>query len=82
MSVWNLLVNCQFWSDWFFCVEWLIGATAVGGASFGQGSHRIWLVDVQCVGSERRLEHCPAVRNGVNSCTHAQDAGVRCPSSG
>lgn len=28
------------------------------------------------------LANCPASSNGVNTCTHAQDAGVRCYRSG
>ena len=39
-------------------------------------------MNVQCTGSESALMDCPAVGNGVNSCMHAQDAGVRCSSSG
>ena len=52
---------------------------ALSGASFGQGTGRIWLNNVQCSGSERMLMNCTASSTGINSCTHAQDAGVRCP---
>ena len=51
---------------------------AVSQASFGQGTGRIWLTNVQCIGSETGLSNCTA-SSGVDSCTHAQDAGVRCP---
>ena len=54
--------------------------TALSGATFGQGTGRIWLDNVQCTGSERILMNCTASNNGVNNCTHTQDAGVRCPS--
>ena len=47
--------------------------------SFGQGTGRIWLDNVQCTGSQRALMDCAASSSGNNSCTHAQDAGVRCP---
>ena len=57
----------------------LPGATALSQATFGEGTGRIWLDNVQCTGSERALMNCTASSNGVNSCTHAQDAGVRCP---
>ena len=61
---------------------WVIsisGATALIQATFGEGTGRIWLDNVQCTVSERVLMNCTASSNGVNSCTHAQDAGVRCP---
>ena len=54
------------------------GAQAQIQASFGEGTGRIWLENVQCVGSERQLRNCTADSSGVNSCTHSQDAGVRC----
>ena len=56
-----------------------LGAQAVVGAAFGQGLGRIWLDSVQCTGTEGELGNCTADSSGVNSCTHAQDAGVRCP---
>ena len=59
---------------WFFHA----GAQALSQASFGQGTGRIWLDNVQCTATERVLMNCTASSSGVNSCTHAQDAGVRC----
>ena len=47
-------------------------------AGFGEGVGQIWLDNVQCTGSERKLIDCAASSSGVNSCTHAQDAGVKC----
>ena len=35
---------------------------------------------VQCTESERELTSCRGNTNGNNSCTHTQDAGVRCKS--
>ena len=52
--------------------------TALSQATFGEGTGRIWLDNVQCTGSERGLMNCTASSNGVNSCMHTQDAGVRC----
>lgn len=43
-----------------------------------EGGGRIWLHNVQCTGRERALIDCTSISSGVNSCTHAQDAGVRC----
>lgn len=48
-----------------------------GGASFGEGTGRIWLDNVECTGNETKLAYCTASSSGIN-CTHAQDAGVRC----
>ncbi len=61
------------------CNDIFSGAEAHGQASFGEGTGRIWLANVQCTGNERELINCTASSSGVNSCTHAQDAGVRCP---
>ena len=55
--------------------------TAVYSASFGQGSGSIWLDNVACTGSESTLASCGHL--GVNvtrSCSHREDAGVRCGS--
>ena len=54
------------------------GALAIGRASFGQGTGPIILDDVNCRGSELRLDHCPANPIGVHNCVHSSDAGVRC----
>ena len=55
-----------------------IDAESLTGAAFGEGTGRIWLDNVQCTGSERVLLECITNSSGVNSCTHAQDVGVRC----
>ena len=62
----------------YFCI---LGVEAFSQASFGEGTGRIWLDNVQCTGSERALRNChsTASSNGVSSCNHTQDAGVRCP---
>ena len=52
--------------------------SGVDQPSFGEGTGRIWLDNVQCTGSERALMDCTASSSGVNSCTHAQDVGVGC----
>ena len=55
-----------------------VGAQGVYLAAFGEGMDRIWLDNVQCAGSEGKLADCPSNAVGIHSCTHAQDAGVRC----
>ena len=50
-----------------------------GGASFGQGSGPILLDNVTCTGRELTLARCRHLGIGITrSCTHSQDAGVRC----
>ena len=51
----------------------------ISGANFGQGSDPIWLNSVTCTGNELTLASCGHL--GVNitrSCSHREDAGVRC----
>ena len=56
------------------------GVNASTRASFGEGRGRISLSNVQCSGNETELLNCTISSGGVNPCTHAQDAGVRCSS--
>jgi len=52
---------------------------AIISAGFGQGSGPIWLDSVQCTGSESKLVSCSNLGiNVTRSCSHAEDAGVRC----
>ena len=53
--------------------------TAIGSAGFGQGSGSIWLDIVTCGGDELTLASCYHAGVGVTgSCSHNNDAGVRC----
>ncbi len=47
-------------------------------ATFGEGTGRIWLDNVQCTGNEKALMNCAVNSSGINSCSHAQDVGVIC----
>ena len=52
-------------------------------AYFGQGSGSILLDDITCTGSESTLANCGHLRaDQVRSCSHSEDAGVRCSSQG
>ncbi|XP_011409971.1 PREDICTED: scavenger receptor cysteine-rich domain superfamily protein-like [Amphimedon queenslandica] len=55
------------------------GAVGFRNAYFGQGSGRIWLDNVQCVGTETSISNCPKNAYGVHNCGHNEDAGLRCP---
>ena len=53
--------------------------TAIGSASFGQGSGSIWLNSVTCSGSESTLASCGHLEIGVTrSCSRLEDAAVAC----
>ena len=49
-------------------------------AAFGQSSGPIWMDNVRCAGSERRLSSCSF--RVFHSCTHGDDAGVTCSLEG
>lgn len=51
---------------------------AFAAATFGQGSGKIVLADVECSGTESSLKECSKSLQESNGCTHIQDAGARC----
>ncbi|XP_038069987.1 deleted in malignant brain tumors 1 protein-like [Patiria miniata] len=51
--------------------------SATKAASFGQGSGRIGIRAVDCVGTEEELMLCPKSYS-VSGCSHSNDAGVIC----
>ena len=54
---------------------------AINGSSqafYGQGSGRIWLDNVNCIGTELAIEDCSHRGWGIEDCFHSQDAGVKC----
>ena len=55
---------------------------APGSARFGEGSGRAWLNNVRCFGNETNLADCRHPGFGVQTCSHAEDAGVVCISAG
>ncbi|KAI5107267.1 macrophage receptor MARCO isoform X3, partial [Silurus meridionalis] len=42
------------------------------------GSGRIWLDDLQCVGTETSIFDCKHGGMGINDCQHTEDAGIAC----
>ena len=51
-------------------------------AAFGQGSGPIWMDNVACGGSERRLSNCLFSGWGTHNCAHSEDASVVCSMEG
>uniref|UniRef100_A0A8C8SPT9 Soluble scavenger receptor cysteine-rich domain-containing protein SSC5D n=1 Tax=Pelusios castaneus TaxID=367368 RepID=A0A8C8SPT9_9SAUR len=56
--------------------------SAPHGAHFGQASHRMWLDDVHCTGTEAALSECRARPWGHHNCDRGEDAGVVCSGHG
>jgi deleted-in-malignant-brain-tumors protein 1 len=46
---------------------------------FTIGAGQVWLANVQCDGNETRLTECTIPAFGTTNCSHAEDAGVSCP---
>ena len=53
------------------------GAVALT-SGFTNGAGRIWLDNVQCIGTEASLLNCTHGGLGIHNCGHTEDAGVNC----
>ena len=62
------------------CSELDLGyaVAALYNAFYGEGSGRIWVSNLKCVGNEWGIENCTHGEWGIQSCSHAEDAGVKC----
>lgn len=54
------------------------GGIALEDCEYGGGRDPILLDDVECEGSESRLEDCAHRTWGEHNCGHSEDAGVTC----
>jgi hypothetical protein len=52
--------------------------SAPGSARYGQGSEPTWMDDVNCSGSENRLQDCGHAGWGKENCGHTEDASAVC----
>ena len=53
-------------------------AAANHGAFYGQGSGRIWVRNVNCVGIELTIKNCSHGGWAMGNCSHSKDASVNC----
>eukprot|EP00057_Strongylocentrotus_purpuratus_P008404 XP_011662878.1 PREDICTED: deleted in malignant brain tumors 1 protein-like [Strongylocentrotus purpuratus] len=53
-------------------------AAAIGQAMFGEGTNKIVLDNVECLGNEADLFACPSNGPLIHDCRHYEDAGVLC----
>lgn len=49
-------------------------------AKYGEGTGKIWIDDLKCTGTEKRLQDCTMHTGGIgkHNCRHSEDAGVKC----
>lgn len=52
--------------------------TAFPRAAYGKGTGQIWMDELACSGSEKRLAECTFTGWGAHDCSHKEDAGVKC----
>ena len=57
---------------------YIAGGTAYSNAHYGSGSGPIYLTDVSCTSSKTSLLQCNSDPILSGSCTHSEDAGVKC----
>ena len=49
-------------------------------AYYGKGSGKIWLDNVDCIGTEWNIRNCTHNGWGIHNCNHKKDVGVQCTS--
>ena len=53
---------------------------AMHAAFYGQGTGLIWVINLNCVGTEDTIKNCSYFSWGYHNCFHDEDASVRCSS--
>lgn len=53
-------------------------SSVFGEARYGEGTGKIWLDDVNCMGIESSILECVKSAWGVHDCIHSEDASVQC----
>ena len=51
---------------------------AQANSRYGASSGKIWLDDVACTSSSSKLLQCSSSPIGSHSCSHSDEAGVKC----
>ena len=58
---------------------YLAAVSSHSNAYYGQGTGKVWLDQVSCIGTESSIADCPNTGGwGNNACSHGDDAGVIC----
>ena len=51
------------------------------GSNVVDGTGHVWMDDIRCIGTERRLQDCPSQPFGNHNCGHHEDAEATCSSN-
>jgi len=62
------------------CLQLGFASTRDSNKSYGTGTGRIWLAEVDCVGNETELQMCSHPGWGRHNCTHESDVAIMCSS--
>ena len=80
-GIWGTVCNDRFDDADARVVCYMLGYGRIGqymSNNYGAGGGTIWLVNVECSGTEARIEDCPHNGWGVHNCAHYHDVAVSC----